>query len=80
MKTTAWIAKDSYVPGRPDDVGQVILYLNKPKRINGQKGGYWINPTRSLNMLVLDDKDFPDISSDDTEPVEVELIINVKKI
>ena len=78
MKTTAWIAKDSYVPGRPDDTGQTILYLNKPERVNGKKGGYWIDRT-SLNMLVLDDKDFPEISSDDTEPVEVELIINVKK-
>lgn len=78
MKTTAWIAKDSYVPERPDDMGHVILYLNKPKRINDEKGGYWDDPT-SLNMLVLDGKDFPDISSDDTEPVEVELIINIKK-
>jgi len=78
MKTTAWIAKDSYVPGRPIETGQAILYLNKPERVEGKHGGYWIDPT-SLNMLVLDDKDFPDISSDDTEPVEVELIIRVKK-
>ena len=78
MKTTAWIAKDSYVPGRPDDMGQVILYLNKPERREAPKCNFWID-TKSLNMLVLDDKDFPDISSDDTEPVEVELIIRVKK-
>ena len=79
MKTTAWIAKDSYVPGRPDDVGNVIMYLNKPERVKGKKGVYWID-TKSLNTLALDEKDFPYISSDDTEPVEVELIINVKKI
>ena len=78
MKKTAWIAKDSHVPGRPIETGQVILYLNKPERREAPKGNFWIDP-KSLNMLVLDDKDFPNVSSDDTEPVEVELIIRVKK-